>query len=507
MKKVLLILVLLILVSLVSAAPIINIEPSLPFPHEALTCHANQPAPAYEYEWYINGDLKAIQGSDEDSMTYLPDTRELDTVTCKVYIWRGEDDPFIIAGEDTVTVGEFACNNGFDDDQDGFTDLDDKGCGNSRMRNSELTPEQYLTLFCEESHPKNLFCLELGYNHIRNLCEEIPDADACVYLQDDFDDYCDNFPGSDICLGARGPIVPYCVGIMEEGMMTDLCTFIFQSMIQCQVGNANLCFDLSDMDKTLICEQEENAFEFCPEGIQNPCVGMICPEGLVCVDGDCLDPDNRGDDFGFIPAGQLGGHCDEIACAEGVCHPETFICVDEFQAGELGGPCQGIYCDGILCVEVDSCNNGLICENDACIEEPVDDPDEEEEEEEEEEECEEDDTRTRRCSNGQRIRQICIDNEWEGRCPKEIIVPGDEHGQPDRQGDSQDTVSPKDKYDKKGYNPSTTDYSYIPVVVILLLLAIILAKVVHMVYSKPKSFGAHKTKSKTKRKKAKSKKR
>jgi hypothetical protein len=114
--------------------------------------------------------------------------------------------------------------------------------------------------------------------------------------------------------------------------------------------------------------------EMCVDGdcvAVDPCEGVMCDEGEMCVDGACVAADPC--EGVMCDEGQecVDGECVAVDPCEGVMCDEGEMCVDG--ACVAADPCEGVMCDeGQECVDgecvaVDPCEGVMCDEGETCV--------------------------------------------------------------------------------------------------------------------------------------------
>ncbi len=282
------VMVILLLPLLPAASEDVELTPLYPYPDENLLCkYLNfQQGNILEFIWF-NGDIEVRRKTiDKPSDIFNLDTNPGNKITCRIEMVAGREDNLPI-GFQTLTVGQFACNDGIDNDNDGVADFQDPGCS-ARNDKSEFDIK---AMYCEE-HPDNIYCVQAGLSALLKLCANDNDNPLCVenqiYLHAKAE--CSNNENTAVCQG-REDIVPFCQQNQNQGEC-----IIFAFMVQ-SCDNNDICYELTAEDKKLLCTK--GSYDFCPpaEIHNNP--------------------------------GQLGEPCFEGECFEGVCDGEQQICVEE----------------------------------------------------------------------------------------------------------------------------------------------------------------------------------
>ena len=321
MKRVLLIGVLFgLLASLASAAePRMNLTPSYPFPNEHLQCRYLdfQPGNVLEFFWYHNNRLIERKVIDKPSTLFTQITVPLDKVQCQINAL----DPATLernfaVGSKTVTVGQFPCNDGKDNDDDNLIDLQDPGCSaRNDKTESQADVAELLAAFCSEN-PDNLQCLKLGLTDLSSLCQQHPENHLCLNQEalNLATSFCPENLEDPLCAGNNN-IVRMCT--QEPNDLA--CLFLAFTVINCRQGS---CLELSENDKVLFCGLKQ--YYFCqaaevqvnPGHIGEPCFEGSCFEGVCNQQEICMEAE-----INFNP-GFVGNPCFEGACFEGVCSAE-----------------------------------------------------------------------------------------------------------------------------------------------------------------------------------------
>ncbi len=458
---------LLILVSQVYAAAIkpVEISPSYPAPNEELTCTINGQGPGqFHFRWTIN-DVNVHEEITADFSNTLNENIEVqDRVNC--IAGRFINGITQLIGADTVTVGEFECNDGLDNDGDGTIDFgEDEDC-EGRFDFSELNLRDTILPFCNNGHPNNLFCLGLGQNDLTTLCNNFPDADACQYLDPFFISTCEESPASDFCEGHRD-VANFCLNQLEGGEdLSRTCQYFLSFTQECILGANRACWDLTDEDIALVCGLDDQ-HDFCADV---PLYTDICQEGKdhnqegidpsMSANCGCLNENAcRGiDDFGncdrnLVQSCEDGYTCKEVNGIEG-CYEDD---VAEIPLGEVGDSCAQF-----------NCKPGLVCDDDIC--KLKQDRDNQEEEEIIYVDCFDGETRLIPCNSGV-YEQTCEDDTWQGECPREIVVQ-EEPRRPQQNSRADTTTNSQldnaNVQEAEYSGKSNTKYWLIPVVVILL---------------------------------------
>ncbi len=231
------------------------ITPKDPYPSENLLCkflYWNE-NDVLEFAWFVNDMIQQRRVVDKPSTIFSKQTARNDKVRCEVYHYdpsaqrRGNT-----IGIEEVTVGRFACNDGRDNDNDGFIDAQDIGCS-SRQGKSEFRIE--IGRFCE-NHPENLFCVGLGLREVNDLCVRNLNNNLCQQeMQNEAFERCAGNEESVVCRGVD-EITTYCQDHREEA----ICRIFLTTILQCQ--EQQRCYELTQENKEFLCLLRP--YSFCP---------------------------------------------------------------------------------------------------------------------------------------------------------------------------------------------------------------------------------------------------
>ncbi|MEK6901452.1 MAG: hypothetical protein AABX37_03860 [Nanoarchaeota archaeon] len=157
--------VLVFLCSLLLSSPLffagneeVELSPQNPYPSENLLCKylTFQRGDVVEFIWKVNDEVKDNKVVDKPSTIFIGEKKKNDNVKCEVNLL----DPATLQrnvhiGVQSVTVGRYECNDGLDNEGDGFIDAQDQDCA-TRTTTSEGAA---ITLTPEDPYPsENLLC-------------------------------------------------------------------------------------------------------------------------------------------------------------------------------------------------------------------------------------------------------------------------------------------------------------------------------------------------------------